>query len=467
MLSVVETLFKMTVLLLVAACLLWLPSTAMGEEGVPVCGIRGAIQAWKLNVREKPLETAPVAGVLDRGTDFLVVGGNRLDEEWLKISGGGVTGYVRNRPVYIRLSQDGREIDPAVRQKNLQSVIRAEEKTLETAARNENDIIGTLEDIDKRAAALKLHLDGLKREQKTLAAGLERIRDEQKRVEAIQKRKQAYAHARLNALYRVNMAGKMHMAAPPDSLVSLLFQRKALGLILENDVKILADYAEMLKKVHHLSTAVEAKQREKDTADRQLSSQVKLLKEEREKKAGLLAQIRTEKELTRSVVASLKDAADKLDRYLESLPGPAAAAPEPGTLFSDLRNALEMPVKGTIVSGYGPSQNSDYSSFTFQSGIDIRVDRGEPVMSVFRGRVLFAQQLRGYGNLIIIDHGENYYTLYAHVEEMFKKKGDLVDTREVIATAGDTGSLKGSCLHFEVRHRGKPDDPLNWLKKGV
>jgi murein DD-endopeptidase MepM/ murein hydrolase activator NlpD len=69
--------------------------------------------------------------------------------------------------------------------------------------------------------------------------------------------------------------------------------------------------------------------------------------------------------------------------------------------------------------------------------------------------------------MVIINHGENYYTLYAHLQEMFKKKGDPVDAGEVIATLGDTGSLKGVCLHFELRHHGKPVDPLKWLKKGA
>jgi septal ring factor EnvC (AmiA/AmiB activator) len=126
-----------------------------------------------------------------------------------------------------------------------------------------------------------------------------------------------------------------------------------------------------------------------------------------------------------------------------------------------------VPVKGSVISEYGPSTTGDYKSFTFQKGIDIKVERGEPVKSVFKGEVMFAQWLKGYGNLMIVDHGDNYYTLYAHVEEIFKQKGETVDTGEVIATAGDTGSIKGMCLHFEVRHHGKPVNPMKWLRKGA
>ena len=73
---------------------------------------------------------------------------------------------------------------------------------------------------------------------------------------------------------------------------------------------------------------------------------------------------------------------------------------------------------------------------------------------------------KGYGNMIIIDHGDNYYTVYAHAEELFASKGDTIDIGDVVATVGDSGSIIGPSLHFEVRHHGKPVDPLKWIKKG-
>jgi septal ring factor EnvC (AmiA/AmiB activator) len=77
--------------------------------------------------------------------------------------------------------------------------------------------------------------------------------------------------------------------------------------------------------------------------------------------------------------------------------------------------------------------------------------------------VIYADWFRGYGNLMIIDHGNDFCTIYAHAEEIFKSEGDSVDTDEVIGTVGDTGSLAGTKLYFEIRHKGKPIDPLAWL----
>ena len=125
-----------------------------------------------------------------------------------------------------------------------------------------------------------------------------------------------------------------------------------------------------------------------------------------------------------------------------------------------------MPVKGKIVNLFGPHKNKKLNVVNFQSGIEIKADRGEPIRAVFDGQILYATWFKGYGNMIIIDHGENYYTVYAHAEELFASKGDTIDRGDVVATVGDSGSMIGPSLHFEVRHHGKPVDPLKWINKG-
>lgn len=125
-----------------------------------------------------------------------------------------------------------------------------------------------------------------------------------------------------------------------------------------------------------------------------------------------------------------------------------------------------MPVKGKIKYFFGPYKNSKFNVVNFRSGIVIQADRGEPIRAVFDGKILYASWFKGYGNMIIVDHGDNYYTVYAHAQELFASKGDIVEKGEVVATVGDTGSLIGPNLHFEVRHHGKPVDPLKWIKKG-
>ncbi|MDM8555257.1 peptidoglycan DD-metalloendopeptidase family protein [Desulfococcaceae bacterium HSG7] len=142
------------------------------------------------------------------------------------------------------------------------------------------------------------------------------------------------------------------------------------------------------------------------------------------------------------------------------------AKPITSKKFFAQKGLLMMPVKGKIVSRFGSYKNFTYNVTNFRSGIDIQADKGEPIRAVCDGKILFANWFKGYGNMVIIDHNDNYYTVYAHIEDIFKKKGDAVETGEVVATVGDSGSLNGPELYFEVRHHGKPIDPLKWLKTG-
>ena len=184
----------------------------------------------------------------------------------------------------------------------------------------------------------------------------------------------------------------------------------------------------------------------------------------------LLADIRSQKALELAAIDALTQAANELDRKINSLNTKMNGAyhnenisPMP---FSDHKGLLIMPVNGKIINFFGPYKNQRYNITNFRSGIDIKAENGEPIRSVFQGKVLYSSWFKGYGNMIIVDHGKNYYTVYAHLEEAFKVKGDMVETGEVIATVGDTGSMTGAKLYFEVRHHGKPVNPLAWLKKG-
>ena len=88
---------------------------------------------------------------------------------------------------------------------------------------------------------------------------------------------------------------------------------------------------------------------------------------------------------------------------------------------------------------------------------------GTEVRAVFGGTVLFAQWFKGYGNLLIIDHGMTYYSLYGHCSEFLARVGDMVTANQPVALVGDTGSLHGECLYFEIRYKTKALDPLQWL----
>jgi murein DD-endopeptidase MepM/ murein hydrolase activator NlpD len=106
-----------------------------------------------------------------------------------------------------------------------------------------------------------------------------------------------------------------------------------------------------------------------------------------------------------------------------------------------------------------------FGTRTYRNGVDIEAAEGTGVDAVLAGQVVYTGWFKGYGNLIILDHGDELFTLYAHVSEIHVKEGDSVRQGQRIGSVGDTGSLAGPRLYFEVRYRGKPQDPEQWLRQ--
>ena len=121
-----------------------------------------------------------------------------------------------------------------------------------------------------------------------------------------------------------------------------------------------------------------------------------------------------------------------------------------------------MPVKGRILHAFGSPRADNRLRW---HGIDIQAQQGTPITAVFRGRVIFADWLRGFGFLTVLDHGSGYMSLYGHVDVLYKKEGDWVESGEPLAGAGNSGGRADSGVYFEIRHNGKALDPITWVNR--
>ena len=356
------------------------------------------------------------------------------------------------------------------RQKNLQLEIKKGRRDVKAFTRKESNIIKRLNRVDKalaqsrkRTAALEMEIKGL--DVKILQTT--KSSDELKR--RIQTNEKFVAQ-RLVARYKMNWLGKFHLLASAESMHEFIQRQAAIERILAQDEQIHRELADNQATLNKMLVTLDAHKSRQKLKVAEHKSQLKVMLRERSTRLRLLADIRSQKALELAAIDALTQAANELDSKIKSIHSGLAATDTEKNLmqlgFSAHKGLLIMPVNGRITSLFGPYKNQKYNTTNFRSGIDIKAEKGEPIRSVFQGRVLYASWFQGYGNMIIIDHGNNYYTVYAHLEEAFKSKGDVVETREVIATVGDTGSLEGAKLYFEVRHHGKPQNPMVWLKKG-
>jgi len=165
-----------------------------------------------------------------------------------------------------------------------------------------------------------------------------------------------------------------------------------------------------------------------------------------------LSQLRKDERSLKKILKSLTD-------LLSDIPGSVASVKS----FKQLKGALPWPSHGELTTQFGSVRGDSGKRW---SGVIIGAERGAEVTAVARGRVAFSDWLRGYGLLLIMDHGDGYMSLYGHNESVYKDTGEWVESGEVIASVGDSGGQHRTGLYFEIRHDGKPVDPIKWCAKG-
>lgn len=435
----------------------------------------GRIIASRLNVREQPGIGHRIVATLSRGDTVTVLD---TTDEWLRVRHGERIGWVRNRDPYIRILTPGEAaaVEAAARdhvkqeRESIQRKIEAGAAEVVSYTQSEAAVIGTLNEIDRSLNDAMVRRKALETELGQLKQKIDGTQADVARLSEAQAETRAYASRRLVALYKLSRIGHVHLLASAGSIHELFLRENTLSRILDNDIKLLRAMASNRRELNRLLAVQHSQQAALTELDAELRQQVGRMAAQKARKAELLEEVRSRKSLQMAALEALRESASQLDEKIRNLDvKPVQREPDitlPDKPFAELKGLLKMPVEGRIVSTFGPYRNRQFNVVNFRSGIDIQADRGEPIRSVFIGRVVYANWFKGYGNMIIIDHGDGFHTVYANAEELFKKTGDTVQTGEVVATVGETGSDTGTKLHFEIRHDRKPVDPLQWIEKG-
>lgn len=208
---------------------------------------------------------------------------------------------------------------------------------------------------------------------------------------------------------------------------------------------------------------IEAKRTELTATRKQREVEVATLQTERDERARMLGDLEgqmKDQQARLAVMAKdekgLLELLEKLRDVFADIPDkPSGAEP-----FASLRGRLPMPASGRIQAGFGAQDDSGRTL----SGVLINAPTGSPVHAIARGRVAYADWLKGYGMLLILDHGDGYMSLYGYNESLRKEAGDWVSAGETIATSGNSGGQRAAALYFELRLKGKPVNPKSWFR---
>ena len=268
-------------------------------------------------------------------------------------------------------------------------------------------------------------------------------------------------------MYKFGPARELEFLLSTESFAQLLARWDYLVLVAEQARRLFEGVRERKEVVQTLEHRLEGHLTQVDRTTRQTSSENKRLAQQRVSRQQTLSSIQTQRQAFEAAAAQLERDAQALKRLIARLEQKRTAAPVPYTGdFAKGHGQLEWPARGAIVGHFGIETNPRFPNVKVpNNGVDIGIPVGTPVKAVAKGRVEYtSDSFASYGEIVILNHGDSYYTLYAHLSDITVSVGQEVATGQTIGRSGETGSLKGPILHFEVRKGGTALNPEDWLQ---
>jgi murein hydrolase activator len=268
---------------------------------------------------------------------------------------------------------------------------------------------------------------------------------------------------RLVALYRLGGLSYVRMLLELENDRNPIEAMSMLSYLVSRDARLVARFQESQQQL--------AVKREELTLRREQLRQTRVVVDQRRQavvlaraeKERVLSRLQSEESGAKQELAVLEEKARRLQRLVNTLAAkPAVTGAVTGIL--GVQGALAWPVEGKVIESFGRQRNPKFATYTVNNGLKIEAAPGTQVRAVFSGTVLFTQWFKGYGNLIILDHGNRIFTLYGNLKQSGVAVGDHITTGQPIAGVGESEETTTGHLYFEVRRDNRPEDPQKWLR---
>jgi septal ring factor EnvC (AmiA/AmiB activator) len=349
--------------------------------------------------------------------------------------------------------------DVAEEHAELAQRLEAERAAFDAILGEKKSLLTLLDTLERLARASSERTVQLERTAARVAKQVAEAKLETELVQAALAEQQARLKPRLLTLYRLKKQDALGFLLSSGDFSSLVKRQRGLKTLVASDVRELeallelSDYeAQQARRLERLEAT--ARRYVKALRAEQAVGQARLARFK-----DLMASVSAEENRMSRVIAELEASEKELAGMVTDLASASAS-----TGFRARKGQLPYPAEGLVEVGFGKVVNPRFNTVTVQKGLDLRAPLGAEVRSVASGTVVFSGWLKGYGNLVIVDHGAEYYSLYAHLANSQVEVGNEVEEGEALGQVGDTGSLKGAYLYFEIRKRGQAVDPLPWLK---
>ncbi len=318
-----------------------------------------------------------------------------------------------------------------------------------------------LREVETELAQTHQRLDQLQAERRQLADETTQLRQHRERLEGERDAQYAALGQQLAALYRLGPTPQLKLLLNQSDPAELDRMQAYLNRLTQARQQRLTDIARLDTALADTELALAERQTRLDTLADELETQSALLAERTEERRGVVTTLDDRYGSEADRLADLNQSREQAEQQLRAIQAELArlAEPTPTTHITRTQGDLPWPVQGSITASFQRRNGVHYN------GIVIQASEGTAVTAVHSGRVVFADWMRGFGNLLIIDHGDQIMTLYAHLQQFSARPGQQVSRGDAIGRVGNSGGQSRPALYFEVRRGGEPINPQRWIAR--
>lgn len=352
--------------------------------------------------------------------------------------------------------------------KKIQKDIKTHKEKLKETKKRESSILTEIENTNKQLKGAELELKKYKKRLMSTESTIAKVENEISQNKSNIEKHREWIKRKLRAMHRYGQNSETIMLfLSTDDISQLMRNSKYLQYITVHEHRLLNTYKGALEVLNEKEKKLISLKKELEKNKDKVKAEEESLAEKKKNKEILLASVKKEKSSYAKMLNELEDASK---RILDIIRESEKAEKEKAEILSDkrfstLKGKLPWPVDGKIAIPYGSQKDPEFNTPIFRSGTYIQSNADSFAKAVHSGRVVFAEWFKGYGQLVIVNHGDGYHTLYGSLSEIFMKAGDIIKGNQIVGRIGNSGILSSPGLYFEVRYKGKPLDPLQWLRR--
>jgi septal ring factor EnvC (AmiA/AmiB activator) len=337
---------------------------------------------------------------------------------------------------------------------------------IEAEALKESSILSNLARINLNKALVEREIAAWNVQMEKARAELAGIQENVRDLRTDLEKDNAAIEKTLVTLYKFGRLNFFHFMLQARDFEAYTTESKRLTLLVRYQEDTVAAYLKTLAELGEAEGRLAAKKKDVAEILRETSLKKQELEAEQRKYSDLVQEIRRNRQTHEQALQELRDSAEQLQVMMKKIADEKWALPSAFVPLYEQRGKLPWPLEGRVITSFGLQRHPRFNTIVMNNGVEIAPAKDRSlILAVHAGKVAFADYFQGYGNLLILDHGMTYYTLYGHCSQFLVNVGDMVRTDQPVALVGDSGSLNGECLYFEVRYKTKALDPLQWLKR--